>query len=249
MRSFAYAALVAAAAAAELPNGQLVSNGMDPAQAHLPLPHCHGDCDEDHHCQAGYKCHQNNGFESIPQCEGTVSEAMDYCIRIDNTAPDTAASTTLAENECDKTSCSLVTNSAGYDVIQVTHPANNDFETVCHDGQDYSKGAQDVAHTAAVTKHCAMVGTDCKCFKAGFHPNGAVPADVDSTPAGWSGSSGTGTATTMDHSGRAGIETALAAHEAIDDITATDTAAAAAIAVAETTRDGTTYAAHDGHVN
>ena len=160
-----------------------------------------------------------------------------------------SAAATLAPNECDKTTCDLVENSAGYTVIQVTHPTNNDFETVCHDGQDYSKGAQNVAHTTAVTKHCAMVGAECKCYKAGSHPNGAVPADVATAPAGWSGSSGTGTATSMDHSGRAGIEAALAAHEAINKVTETDTAAANAIKVAAHTRDGTDYAAHDGHVN
>ena len=160
-----------------------------------------------------------------------------------------SAAATLAPNECDKTTCDLVENSAGYTVIQVTHPTNNDFETVCHDGQDYSKGAQNVAHTTAVTKHCAMVGAECKCYKAGSHPNGAVPADVASTPVGWSGSSGTGTATSMDHSGRAAIETALTSHAAINKITETDTDAAAAIAVAAHTRDGTAYAAHDGHVN
>ena len=170
--------------------------------------------------------------------------------------PTTQEQKTLAEHECDKTTCSLITNPAGYKVIQVVHPTNNDFESVCHDGQDYSAGAQNIAHTTAITKHCAMISaTDCACYKAGHHPNGAVPASVANSPAGWSGSDGTGTATHMDYSKRDAIVQGLADHAAIDKITKHAQGSSASDgysghvghATAARTQDGTTYDAHDGH--
>jgi hypothetical protein len=230
--------------------------------ANAPASAAAGTCPAD--CNSWYDgcnaCTCNNGVLSActkrSRClrPGAYGEPMcldifDHTRTLAPTNAPTNNASLLDVDECDKTTCSLVENSAGYTVIQVIHPANNDFETVCNDGQDYSKGAQNVAHTTAITKHCAMVGAECKCYKAGSHPNGAVPADVATAPAGWSGSSGTGTATSMDHSGRAGIEAALAAHETINKVTETDTAAANAIKVAAHTRDGTDYAAHDGHVN
>jgi hypothetical protein len=47
----------------------------------MPLPHCHGDCDHDAHCQPGYRCFVNHEFTRIPGCAGTPDEAMDYCVR------------------------------------------------------------------------------------------------------------------------------------------------------------------------
>ena len=69
------------AAAAKRP--ALVSHGYD-ADLNpdvMPLEHCHGDCDHDGHCKAGYKCHQQDQQSPIPGCEGTPDEAMDYCVR------------------------------------------------------------------------------------------------------------------------------------------------------------------------
>ena len=60
----------------------IISKGMSPEQ--LPfdrLDHCHGDCDNDAHCKAGHKCHQQNHKEAIPGCAGIAQEGMDYCIR------------------------------------------------------------------------------------------------------------------------------------------------------------------------
>ena len=47
----------------------------------MPLPHCHGDCDHDAHCQPGYRCFVNHEFTKIPGCAGMPDEAMDYCVR------------------------------------------------------------------------------------------------------------------------------------------------------------------------
>jgi hypothetical protein len=70
-------------------NGQgyiptLVSHGMavDVTSPDLiPLEHCHGDCDTDAHCKAGYKCHQQDMHSPVPGCAGVPDEAMDYCVR------------------------------------------------------------------------------------------------------------------------------------------------------------------------
>ena len=154
---------------------------------------------------------------------------------------------TASAAECDQTTCDLVTSAAGYKVIRVTHPTNGlngaTAETVCVDNQ-----AAKTNHVAAKTKHCAITSAgDCECHQFGTHPNGD-DGTVDHTGTGWSGSDGTGTATNMDHANRPVIKKGLDDHAAIDNTGATDPTAAAAIAQAAMTRDGTDYAAHDGHV-
>ena len=67
---------------------ELVSFGYSPDKISpelLPLANCHGDCDFDHHCAAGYKCHQQScGADceehQVPGCAGVPNESMDYCV-------------------------------------------------------------------------------------------------------------------------------------------------------------------------
>ena len=147
--------------------------------------------------------------------------------------------------KCSRTDCDLVTVSTGYKIIRVTHPVSTDPETVCDDGQDYSKGKQDVEHTPAVTKHCAMINAvDCECHQAGTHPTNPLPATVEN------GSRANPTNpypadSKASHAKRDDIEAALDAHKAIDAISTP----VADYTTAAHTRDGTSYAAHDGHVH
>ena len=48
--------------------------------ATMPLPHCHGDCDCDAHCQPGYRCSVNHEFTKLLGCASTPDEAID-CVR------------------------------------------------------------------------------------------------------------------------------------------------------------------------
>ena len=152
---------------------------------------------------------------------------------------------TAAATECDKTTCSLTTTTAGYKIIQVIHPTNTDFETVCHDGQDYSDGSQNVPHVAGVTKHCAILTgtTECQCHKAGSHPNGAAPVDVPNGALA-SPTNAYAADTEASHAAAAAKDAAMAAHEAINNLSAMDKD----YTHAATVRDGTAYAAHNGHV-
>ena len=46
----------------------------------MPLPHRHGDCDCDAHCQPGYRCPVNHEFTKLLGCASTPDEAID-CVR------------------------------------------------------------------------------------------------------------------------------------------------------------------------
>lgn len=41
---------------------------------------CQGDCDKDAHCKDGLICHQRDGLEHVPGCEGEGQPAFDYCV-------------------------------------------------------------------------------------------------------------------------------------------------------------------------
>jgi hypothetical protein len=60
----------------------LVSHGYEADQNTdvMPLERCHGDCDHDGHCKAGFTCHQQNQRGPIPGCKGLPEEGMDYCV-------------------------------------------------------------------------------------------------------------------------------------------------------------------------
>lgn len=84
------------------PTNPLVSHGFDAEQnpAVMPLEHCHGDCDTDEHCKAGYICHQRDEESSVPGCTGTPNNSMDYCIRTPSREkPGTCACQSVTENQ------------------------------------------------------------------------------------------------------------------------------------------------------
>ncbi len=56
-------------------------HGLDPKEhaKGVPLKICQGDCDKDAHCEGGLVCHQRDGFEHVPGCEGEGMEGFDYC--------------------------------------------------------------------------------------------------------------------------------------------------------------------------
>jgi hypothetical protein len=90
LKGFRYWPLKSASSLAEVkrrPNLQSHGYSADLNPDVMPLEHCHGDCDHDHHCATGYVCHQQNHQDPIPGCAGTPNEGMDYCVR----QPDVAA--------------------------------------------------------------------------------------------------------------------------------------------------------------
>eukprot|EP00937_MAST-01D_sp_MAST-1D-sp2_P003307 g3307.t1 len=63
---------------------ELKSLGYAPEITHrgsVPMSQCEGDCDGDHHCKPGFKCHHNHEKDEIPGCSGLAKEGMDYCVR------------------------------------------------------------------------------------------------------------------------------------------------------------------------
>jgi hypothetical protein len=40
---------------------------------------CEGDCDYDSDCDAGLRCFQRDGYESVPGCSGSGKKGWDYC--------------------------------------------------------------------------------------------------------------------------------------------------------------------------
>jgi hypothetical protein len=56
-----------------------VGGNQNPSNA-FPLGLCEGDCDGDTDCEGGLVCHQRDGNETVPSCEGTGDSDMDYCI-------------------------------------------------------------------------------------------------------------------------------------------------------------------------
>ena len=43
---------------------------------------CEGDCDKDSDCDAGLKCFERDGYESVPGCSGSGKKGWDYCTNV-----------------------------------------------------------------------------------------------------------------------------------------------------------------------
>lgn len=54
--------------------------GSEPAESHLPLQQCQGDCDNDSECASGLRCFQRHQYTSVPGCSGRGVRNYDYCI-------------------------------------------------------------------------------------------------------------------------------------------------------------------------
>ncbi|KAL7450676.1 hypothetical protein ACHAWC_002556, partial [Mediolabrus comicus] len=76
-----------------------------------PLPKCHGDCDNDSHCEGSLVCFQRSGTEAVPGCTGTGASGTDYCaerptqntvwLKGDNGRPAANFPLGLCEGDCD----------------------------------------------------------------------------------------------------------------------------------------------------
>ena len=69
---------------------------------------CEGDCDKDSDCDAGLKCFQRDGYESVPGCSGKGKQDYDYCTNVGVKALDSSRNGGtgygMCEGDCDKDS-------------------------------------------------------------------------------------------------------------------------------------------------
>ncbi|CAL6391783.1 unnamed protein product [Bathycoccus prasinos] len=69
---------------------------------------CEGDCDKDSDCDAGLKCFQRDGYESVPGCSGKGKKGWDYCTNVGVKALDSSRNGGtgygMCEGDCDKDS-------------------------------------------------------------------------------------------------------------------------------------------------
>ena len=69
---------------------------------------CEGDCDHDSDCDAGLKCFQRDGYESVPGCSGKGKKDYDYCTNVGVKALDSSRNGGtgygMCEGDCDKDS-------------------------------------------------------------------------------------------------------------------------------------------------
>jgi hypothetical protein len=69
---------------------------------------CEGDCDHDSDCDAGLKCFQRDGYESVPGCSGKGKKGWDYCTNVGVKALDSSRNGGtgygMCEGDCDKDS-------------------------------------------------------------------------------------------------------------------------------------------------
>jgi hypothetical protein len=148
----------------------------------------------------------------------------------------------IDNNTCSHTTCSFVElpHKVGEQAITIMQVIHDNKESTCSRHETIGKnqyafhGAQ--AHCAKVNDKTHADYGKCTCHKLGFHPNGNPVNNAAGSLAGSAAVHGDGTKAGQGRITEDEYDTALASHQQNS------------YNVDASTRDGTAYAAHNGHV-